>query len=66
MARRGSYIARGAILMPSYVNIGAYVGEGTMVDTWATVALRTDRRWRAPVGSGISGALDRCRCKSYY
>jgi len=37
VARRGSFIARGAILMPSYVNIGAYVDEGTMVDTWATV-----------------------------
>ena len=37
VARRGSYIAKGAILMPSYVNIGAYVDEGTMVDTWATV-----------------------------
>ena len=37
VARRGSYIAKGVILMPSYVNIGAYVDEGTMVDTWATV-----------------------------
>ena len=37
VARRGSYIAKGAILMPSYVNIGAYVDENTMVDTWATV-----------------------------
>ena len=37
VARRGSYIAKGAILMPSYVNIGAYVGERTLVDTWATV-----------------------------
>ena len=37
VARRGSYIAKGAILMPSYVNIGAYVDEGTMVDTWAAV-----------------------------
>ncbi|MBX9836211.1 MAG: 2,3,4,5-tetrahydropyridine-2,6-dicarboxylate N-succinyltransferase, partial [Burkholderiaceae bacterium] len=35
VARRGSFIAKGAILMPSYVNIGAYVDEGTMVDTWA-------------------------------
>ena len=35
--RRGAYIAPGAILMPSYVNIGAHVGAGTMVDTWATV-----------------------------
>ena len=37
VARRGSFIASGAILMPSYVNIGAYVDSGTMVDTWATV-----------------------------
>ena len=37
VARRGSFIAKGAILMPSYVNIGAYVDENTMVDTWATV-----------------------------
>src|ERR1019366_7725012 len=36
-ARWGSFLARGVILMPSYVNIGARVGEGTMVDTWATV-----------------------------
>ena len=35
VARRGSFIAKGAVLMPSYVNIGAYVGENTMVDTWA-------------------------------
>ena len=37
VARKGSFIGKGAILMPSYVNIGAYVDEGTMVDTWATV-----------------------------
>ena len=37
VARRGSFIGKNAVLMPSYVNIGAYVGEGTMVDTWATV-----------------------------
>ncbi|MCB2017509.1 MAG: 2,3,4,5-tetrahydropyridine-2,6-dicarboxylate N-succinyltransferase, partial [Hydrogenophaga sp.] len=37
VARHGSFVAKGAILMPSYVNIGAYVDEGTMVDTWATV-----------------------------
>lgn len=37
IARFGSYIESGAILMPSYINIGAYVGAGTMVDTWATV-----------------------------
>ncbi|MFE8197189.1 2,3,4,5-tetrahydropyridine-2,6-dicarboxylate N-succinyltransferase, partial [Salmonella enterica subsp. enterica serovar 1,4,[5],12:i:-] len=37
VVRRGAHVAKGAILMPSFVNIGAYVGEGTMVDTWATV-----------------------------
>ena len=37
VARRGSFIAKGVVLMPSYTNIGAYVDEGTMVDTWATV-----------------------------
>ena len=35
--RRGAHIGHDAVLMPSYVNIGAYVGAGTMVDTWATV-----------------------------
>ena len=37
VARRGSFIARNVVMMPSYVNIGAYVDEGTMVDTWVTV-----------------------------
>jgi 2,3,4,5-tetrahydropyridine-2-carboxylate N-succinyltransferase len=37
VARHGAYISKGVIMMPSYVNIGAYVDEGTMVDTWATV-----------------------------
>ena len=37
LARYGAFLAKGVILMPSYVNIGAYVDEGTMVDTWATV-----------------------------
>ena len=37
VARRGSFIGKNVVLMPSYVNIGAYVDEGTMVDTWATV-----------------------------
>ena len=36
-ARKGAFIAKNVVLMPSYVNIGAYVDEGTMVDTWATV-----------------------------
>ena len=37
VVRRGSHIGKGVILMPSFVNIGAHVGDGTMVDTWATV-----------------------------
>ena len=37
VARHGAYISPGTILMPSYLNIGAYVDKGTMVDTWATV-----------------------------
>ena len=37
LARKGSYVAKNAILMPSYINIGAYVDEATMVDTWVTV-----------------------------
>ena len=37
MARRGAYIARNVVLMRSFVNIGAYIDEGTMVDTWSTV-----------------------------
>src|SRR5690606_28109203 len=37
IARHGSFLEPGVIMMPSYVNIGAYVGGGTMVDTWATV-----------------------------
>jgi 2,3,4,5-tetrahydropyridine-2-carboxylate N-succinyltransferase len=37
IARHGSFVASGVIMMPSYVNIGAYVDSGTMVDTWATV-----------------------------
>ena len=37
VARYGAHLASGVIMMPSYVNIGAYVDSGTMVDTWATV-----------------------------
>ncbi|HMN66714.1 MAG TPA: 2,3,4,5-tetrahydropyridine-2,6-dicarboxylate N-succinyltransferase, partial [Burkholderiaceae bacterium] len=37
VARRGAFVGKNVVLMPSYVNIGAYVDEGTMVDTWATV-----------------------------
>ncbi len=59
-ARRGSYIARGVVLMPSYVNIGAYVDEGTMVDTWATVGscAQIGRNVHLSGGAGIGGVLE--------
>src|ERR1700674_562505 len=47
VARYGSFLSRGVILMPSYVNIGAWVGPGTMVDTWATVGSG------AQIGAGV-------------
>ncbi len=60
VARRGSYIARGAILMPSFVNIGAYVDEGTMVDTWATVGscAQVGRNVHLSGGVGLGGVLE--------
>ncbi len=60
VARRGSFIAKGAILMPSYVNIGAYVDEGTMVDTWATVGscAQIGKHVHLSGGVGIGGVLE--------
>jgi 2,3,4,5-tetrahydropyridine-2-carboxylate N-succinyltransferase len=60
VARRGSYIAKGAILMPSYVNIGAYVDESTMVDTWATVGscAQIGKNVHLSGGVGIGGVLE--------
>ena len=60
VARRGSYIAKGAILMPSYVNIGAYVDEGTMVDTWATVGscAQVGKNVHISGGVGLGGVLE--------
>jgi 2,3,4,5-tetrahydropyridine-2-carboxylate N-succinyltransferase len=59
-ARWGSYLARGVILMPSYVNIGARVGEETMVDTWATVGscAQIGARVHLSGGVGIGGVLE--------
>jgi 2,3,4,5-tetrahydropyridine-2,6-dicarboxylate N-succinyltransferase len=59
-ARWGSYVGRGAILMPSYVNIGAYVGPETMVDTWATVGscAQIGARVHLSGGVGIGGVLE--------
>lgn len=59
-ARWGSYIGPGAVLMPSYVNIGARVGAGTMVDTWATVGscAQIGERVHLSGGVGIGGVLE--------
>ena len=60
VARRGSYIARGVVLMPSFVNIGARVGEGTMIDTWATVGscAQIGKNVHISGGAGIGGVLE--------
>jgi 2,3,4,5-tetrahydropyridine-2-carboxylate N-succinyltransferase len=59
-ARWGSFLARGVILMPSYVNIGGWVGEGTMVDTWATVGscAQIGAKVHLSGGVGIGGVLE--------
>ncbi len=59
-ARRGAYIARNVVLMPSYINIGGYVDEGTMVDTWATVGscAQIGRNVHLSGGVGIGGVLE--------
>jgi 2,3,4,5-tetrahydropyridine-2,6-dicarboxylate N-succinyltransferase len=60
VARRGSYLAKGVILMPSFVNIGAYVDEGTMVDTWAAVGscAQIGKNVHLSGGVGIGGVLE--------
>lgn len=60
LARVGCHIEAGAILMPSYVNIGAYVGSGTLVDTWATVGscAQIGKHVHLSGGVGIGGVLE--------
>lgn len=60
VARYGSFLERGVILMPSYVNVGARVGSGTMVDTWATVGscAQIGRDCHLAGGVGIGGVLE--------
>jgi 2,3,4,5-tetrahydropyridine-2-carboxylate N-succinyltransferase len=60
IARRGCHIAKDVVLMPSFVNIGAYVGEGTMVDTWATVGscAQIGKHCHLSGGAGIGGVLE--------
>jgi 2,3,4,5-tetrahydropyridine-2-carboxylate N-succinyltransferase len=60
IARYGSFLEKGVIMMPSYVNIGAWVGSGTMVDTWATVGscAQIGRNVHLSGGVGIGGVLE--------
>jgi 2,3,4,5-tetrahydropyridine-2-carboxylate N-succinyltransferase len=60
VARYGAFLAKGVIMMPSYVNIGAYVDEGTMVDTWATVGscAQIGKNVHLSGGVGIGGVLE--------
>jgi 2,3,4,5-tetrahydropyridine-2,6-dicarboxylate N-succinyltransferase len=65
LARFGSYIESGAVLMPSYINIGAFVGSGTMIDTWATVGscAYVGKSVHASGGVGIGGVLEPLQAK---
>jgi 2,3,4,5-tetrahydropyridine-2-carboxylate N-succinyltransferase len=60
VVRKSAYIARGVVLMPSFVNLGAYVDEGTMVDTWATVGscAQIGKGVHLSGGVGIGGVLE--------
>jgi 2,3,4,5-tetrahydropyridine-2-carboxylate N-succinyltransferase len=60
VVRRSAYIAKGVVLMPSFVNVGAHVGEGTMVDTWATVGscAQVGRNCHLSGGVGLGGVLE--------
>ena len=60
IVRRSAYIGRNVILMPSFVNVGAYVGEGTMVDTWVTVGscAQVGARCHLSGGVGLGGVLE--------
>ena len=60
VARRGTYFGKDVVLMPSFINIGAHVGEGTMVDTWATVGscAQIGSHCHLSGGVGIGGVLE--------
>ena len=60
IARRGAHFGKDVVLMPSFINIGAHVGEGTMVDTWATVGscAQVGKHCHISGGAGIGGVLE--------
>ncbi|MBZ6377662.1 2,3,4,5-tetrahydropyridine-2,6-dicarboxylate N-succinyltransferase [Pacificimonas flava] len=60
LVRRGAHIGKGAVLMPSFVNIGAHVGAGTMIDTWASVGscAQVGENCHISAGAGIGGVLE--------
>jgi 2,3,4,5-tetrahydropyridine-2,6-dicarboxylate N-succinyltransferase len=60
VVRKGAYVASGCVLMPSFINIGAYVGEGTLIDTWATVGscAQLGKNCHISGGVGIGGVLE--------
>ena len=60
VVRRSAYIAPNVVLMPSFINLGAYVGEGTMVDTWATIGscAQIGKHCHISGGTGIGGVLE--------
>ena len=60
VVRKSAFIAKGVVLMPSFVNIGAYVDEGTMIDTWATVGscAQIGKNCHISGGTGIGGVLE--------
>jgi 2,3,4,5-tetrahydropyridine-2-carboxylate N-succinyltransferase len=60
IVRKSAYIAPGVVLMPSFVNLGAYVGEGTMIDTWSTVGscAQIGKNCHISGGVGIGGVLE--------
>lgn len=60
IVRRGAYIGKDVVLMPSFVNLGAYIGDGTMVDTWASVGscAQVGKDCHISAGAGIGGVLE--------
>lgn len=60
IARKGAYIGKDVVMMPSFVNIGAYVGDGTMIDTWASVGscAQVGKHCHISAGTGIGGVLE--------